>query len=203
MAKLLIYYAHPGHRYSRANAAMAQTAQKIDQVSFVDLYALYPRNHIDVDQEQNRVREHDVILFQHPFFWYSTPPIIKEWFDLVLEHGFAYGKGATELSGKKMMNALTAAGPEEAYSTDGSQHYPIRTFLTPIEQTARLCQMQYLPPYILFSSLSATIGGEIAEHVRGYRDLLEAIRDDRYDQTRAAKLDYLLAKDVQEVVGRS
>lgn len=28
---------------------------------------------------------------QHPFYWYSTPALLKEWQDLVLEHGWAYG----------------------------------------------------------------------------------------------------------------
>ena len=33
----------------------------------------------------------DTIVFQFPFYWYSVPPLLKEWIDLVLEHGFAYG----------------------------------------------------------------------------------------------------------------
>jgi putative NADPH-quinone reductase len=59
-------------------------------------------------------------------FWYSTPSILKEWQDIVLEHGFAYGADGVALNGKRMLLAITAAGTEDAYSPGGFQHYPIR-----------------------------------------------------------------------------
>jgi glutathione-regulated potassium-efflux system ancillary protein KefG len=153
MAKLLVYYAHPGHKHSHANKAMVAEAQKVDGITFVDLYAEYPRFEIDIDREQQRLLDHDVILFQFPMFWYSTPSLIKEWQDLVLEHGFAYGAGGDKLAGKCMMLAVTAAGPQDAYAQQGYQKYPIRTFLTPLEQTARLCHMEFSAPYALYGSL--------------------------------------------------
>ena len=186
MAQLLVYYAHPGHRFSRVNKAMAAEAAKIDGITFVDLYAEYPRHNINVDKEQGRLVDHDVILFQYPMFWYSTPSLIKEWEDLVLEHGFAYGDGGTRLAGKTLMLAITAAGPAEAYTEQGYQHFSLRTFLTPLEQTARLCKMSFAPPYVLHAALKAPDRGEVAPHVDGYRKLLEAIRDDRYDFDSAA-----------------
>ncbi|MEM8948205.1 MAG: NAD(P)H-dependent oxidoreductase [Pseudomonadota bacterium] len=181
MADLIVYYAHPGQRFSRANKAMADAARELDGISFVDLYADYPRHDIDVDREQTRLLDHDVILFQFPLYWYSTPSLVKEWEDLVLEHGFAYGSGGDKLAGKTMMLALTAAGPKDAYTPDGYQHYPLRTFLTPLEQTARLCKMRFATPYVLHAALNAEEDGDIASHAEGYAQLLGAIRDDRYD----------------------
>ncbi|MEO0624055.1 MAG: NAD(P)H-dependent oxidoreductase [Pseudomonadota bacterium] len=189
MARLLVYYAHPGHRSSRVNRPMAEAAARIAGISLVDLYRRYPRHNIDVAEEQARLLEADVILFQFPLFWYSTPSLIKEWIDLVLEHGFAYGTGGDRLAGKAMMLALTAAGPEEAYTANGYQHFPLRTFLTPLEQTARLCQMRFLAPYVLHGSLKALEVGEVAPHVAGFQRLLEALRDDRYDTQAAETLD--------------
>jgi putative NADPH-quinone reductase len=88
-----------------------------------------------------------------------------------------------------MMLAVTAAGPVEAYAHEGYQHYPLRTFLTPLEQTARLCKMRFAPPYVLYSSLKAPDEGLVEPHVKGYRQLLEAIRDDRYDFAAACRCD--------------
>jgi len=105
MAKLIVYYAHPGHKHSHTNRRMASVAAGIEGISFVDLYAQYPRFDIDVAAEQQRLLDHDVILFQFPIFWYSTPSIVKEWQDLVLEHGFAYGKNGDKLAGKHMLTA--------------------------------------------------------------------------------------------------
>lgn len=189
MARLLVYYAHPGHRYSHANRAMVRRAREVEGIDFVDLYSDYPRYEIDIDREQSRLLEHDVILFQFPMFWYSAPSIVKEWEDLVLEHGFAYGSGGDKLAGKHLMLAVTTAGPEEAYTPDGYQGFPIRTFLTPFEQTARLCHMRFSAPYVLYGALQATATGSIDAHADGYRRMLEALRDDRYDFDRAAAMD--------------
>jgi glutathione-regulated potassium-efflux system ancillary protein KefG len=181
MAKLLVYYAHPGHRHSRANKAMFEQARRVNQITLVDLYAEYPRFDIDIDKEQQRLLDHQVILFQFPLFWYSTPSLVKEWLDLVLEHGFAYGDGGSRLSGKRMMIALTAAGPLDAYCSEGYQHYKLRTFLTPLQQTASLCHMAFCTPYVLYGALDAPTNGIEQVHAQGYRELLEAVRDDRYD----------------------
>lgn len=181
MASLIVYFAHPGHNYSHVNRHMAVAAKKVEGITFVDLYRDYPRFDINVDVEQDRLLNHDVILFQFPLFWYSTPSILKEWQDIVLEHGFAYGTDGDKLAGKTMLLAITAAGPEEAYTSGGFQHYPLRDFLRPLEQTARLCNMRFSTPYALYSALKAPQVGQVEPHVEGYRRLLEAIRDDRYD----------------------
>lgn len=189
MAKLIIYYAHPGHKHSHVNRHMARAAARIDGITFVDLYADYPRFDINVDVEQQRLLDHDVILLQFPVFWYSTPSILKEWQDLVLEHGFAYGSNGDKLAGKHLLLAVTGAGPADAYTDQGYQHYPLRTFLTPLEQTARLCNMRFTAPYVLYGALQALDAGQVEPHVDGYRQLLEAIRDDRYDFNAAENLD--------------
>lgn len=191
MAKLITYFAHPGQRFSRSNIAMAKAASAVEGITFVDLYEEYPRHDIDVAREQERLLAHDVILFQFPLYWYSTPSIIKEWQDLVLQHGFAYGHDGDKLAGKTMMLAITAGGPQDAYTAKGYQHYPLRTFLTPLEQTARLCKMRFATPYALYGALSAELDGEIAEHAKGYATLLAAIRDDEYDFDAADKHDVL------------
>jgi len=201
MGKLIVYYAHPGQRFSRANKALADAARKIDGITFVDLYAEYPRHDIDVDREQTRLLDHDVILFQFPLFWYSTPSLLKEWQDLVLEHGFAYGAGGDKLAGKTLLLAITMAGPEDAYTPSGYQHYPLRTFLTPLEQTARLCKMTFATPYVLHAALEAQETDGIAAHAAGYARLLEAIRDGVYDFDRAAEKDIVTQADLHLLTG--
>lgn len=181
MARVLHYYAHPGQRFSHANRAMFDAARRLEGIGTVDLYAEYPRFDIDVDREQARLLAHDVIVFQFPLFWYAAPALVKEWLDLVLEHGFAYGEGGRHLAGKAVLLAVTAAGSEAAYSAEGYQRYPMRTFLTPFERTAGLCRMTFLAPYVLYGALTAPGEGGIAAHAAGFARLLAALRDDRYD----------------------
>ena len=130
--------------------------------------------------------DHDIVVFMHPFFWYSTPAILKEWQDLVLQHGWAYGSQGTALRGKRMLSAITTGGRESSYQPDGHNRYTIRQLLAPIEQTARLCGMEYLPPFVVHGTHELT-REDILEHARGYRRFLEAARDDRLDLEAARK----------------
>jgi glutathione-regulated potassium-efflux system ancillary protein KefG len=181
MARVIHYYAHPGHRFSHANRAMTRAAAKIEGITQVDLYAEYPRHNINIDREQTRLLDHEVIVFQFPLFWYSAPSLVKEWIDLVLEHGFAYGAGGDKLAGKVLMLAVTAAGPDDAYTPNGYQHHSLRTFLTPFEQTAWLSKMRFAAPYVLYGALKS----DPTRHAEGFARLLHGLRDDHYDLDRA------------------
>ena len=99
-----------------------------------------------------------------------------------------------------MMNAITAAGPKDAYTAQGYQHYPLRTFLTPLEQTARLCHMQYSAPYVLYSSLEAAEDNEMAQHLKGYEKLINAICNDKFDFKKAVNSDTITAKVINDFI---
>jgi putative NADPH-quinone reductase len=105
--RILLLFAHPAYHKSRVNRHLLAAAQQVEVVHIHDLYEEYPNFHIDVPREQNLLLEHDVVVFQHPFYWYSCPALLKEWLDLVLQHGFAYGDEATALHGKYLLTATT------------------------------------------------------------------------------------------------
>ena len=109
----------------------------------------------------------------------------------MLEHGFAYGSAGTALHGKIFFNALTAGGLEAAYCAQGYNHFTIRELLHPVEQTAALCGMIYLPPFALFGSRTAVEEGRIHQHIGDWVRLLEAVRDNRIDIASAQHLPML------------
>ncbi|MDA4846128.1 NAD(P)H-dependent oxidoreductase [Hoeflea poritis] len=191
--KILVLFAHPGQRYSRANAELAQVARRTPGVTFVDLYAEYPRFKINVELEQQRLLDHDVIVFQFPLFWYSTPALLKEWQDLVLEYGFAYGEGGVMIAGKLFVPVVTTGGPEDFYRVGARNNFPLRDLLAPIEQTANLCGLRFVPPYTLYAALRAAGSERLATHVEGYGRFLQALRDDRLDLDAADGLPVLTA----------
>ena len=78
---------------SRINNELIKEVKSIEGVTFRDLYDEYPDFLIDIKREQESLLENDIIILQHPFYWYGCPAIVKEWVDLVLEYGFAYGPG--------------------------------------------------------------------------------------------------------------
>lgn len=174
-------FAHPVLERSRVNRRLLTAIQGIDGVTIHDLYERYPTLSIDVQQEQELLRAHDVIVFQHPFYWYSTPAILKEWQDLVLEYGWAYGQDGDALTGKLTFNALTTGGPALAYRREGYNRFTIRELLAPYDQTAHLCGMKFLPPFVVHNSLHLVSDHDVSEHGATYRRLLIALRDGRVD----------------------
>ena len=56
-----------------------------------DMYQLYPNFDIDVKTEQKILEVSDRIVLQFPIYWYQTPALMKQWFDVVFEYGWAYG----------------------------------------------------------------------------------------------------------------
>lgn len=191
MARVLVLFAHPGQRHSKINVAMAKMARSVEGITFVDLYADYPTFNIDIDLEQQRLLEHDTLVLQFPIYWYSTPSLLKEWQDLVLEYGFAYGHDGDRLKGKRILVAATAGGDQEAYDPQGQNHFTFRTLLSPLEQTANLCQMHFTPPFVLFSASKAALDGRADQHLADYGALLEALRDDRLDFEAVHRFDVL------------
>jgi len=180
MSRILVLFAHPALEKSRVNRQLASEVRDLPGVTFHDLYEAYPEFDIDVHREQSLLVEHDLIVLQHPFFWYSTPALLKEWQDLVLEHGWAYGTEGRMLQGKQALSVVTTGGREQAYDPEGLNRFTMRQFLAPIEQTFRLCGVEYLPPFVVHGSLGMT-GEEIHSHADDYRRLLEALREERVD----------------------
>ena len=195
MRRILVLYAHPNQTHSQANNLLAATAAGVDGITFVDLYAAYPRFKINVDHEQQQLDEHDVLVLQFPVYWYSTPSLLKEWQDLVLEYGYAYGPDGNALAGKLCLLAVTAGAPADAYGADGINQFELRTLLSPLEQTANLCQMRFLPPFALFASLRAREDSRIENHADAYRQLLEALRDETLDLNALSDRKLLSAAD--------
>ncbi len=180
---ILILFAHPALQKSRVNAVLMRAVQALEGVTFHDLYQVYPDFHIDATREQHLLTTHEIIIFQFPLLWYSTPSLLKEWQDLVLEHGWAYGRNGNALRGKKHLSVITTGGQESSYSTQGEYNFTIRELLAPIEQTARLCGMEYLPPFVIHGTHRISESA-VKGYAKDYRRALEALRDGQVDLDR-------------------
>ncbi|CAN7359744.1 NAD(P)H-dependent oxidoreductase [Caulobacter sp. LjRoot300] len=146
---VLLTLAHPALERSRANRALAKAAKGLEGVTFHDLYETYPDFAIDIEAEQEKLLAHDVVAVQFPLYWYSTPALLKEWFDLVWLHGFAYGIEGNALAGKRLFAACTTGGAAKAYHAHGYNRFSMDEFLRPLEQTAYLCGMVWETPFVV------------------------------------------------------
>ncbi|HVI46736.1 MAG TPA: NAD(P)H-dependent oxidoreductase [Chitinophaga sp.] len=180
MARILINFAHPALEKSRMQRELLAMVKGMQGITFNDLYERYPDLDIDVNREQELLEKHDVILMQHPFYWYSAPAIVKQWTDLVLEHGWAYGHQGKALEGKYFTNIISTGASESAYHETGIHRFTIRQFLTPFIQTAVLCNMEYISPYVIYGVHRMDIS-DIKEAAQEYRRVLEGLRDDKFE----------------------
>ncbi|SHJ61647.1 glutathione-regulated potassium-efflux system oxidoreductase KefF [Pseudozobellia thermophila] len=156
MNSILILFAHPKFEQSRTNKALVRRIESVEGLTFHDLYERYPDFHIDISYEKELLAGHDIVIWHHPMYWYSCPPLLKQWIDLVLEYGWAYGPKGTALKAKKCLNVITTGGTRALYCAEGRNHYSVNEFLRPFEQTARLCGMEYLPPFAVMGTHELT-----------------------------------------------
>jgi glutathione-regulated potassium-efflux system ancillary protein KefF len=151
MAKpnVVLIYAHP---YAERSLANRELLKSIEDLSFIDrrpLYDLYPDFDVDADLERSRLAKADLIVLQHPIFWYSMPALLKHWIDEVLSLGWAYGRGGRALHGKRLLWVVTTGADFDAYAPDKPHGHPFDVYTAPMRQTALFCGMQWEEPIIV------------------------------------------------------
>ena len=149
---ITLIYAHPYPSRSRACAALLSGIEDLPGLNVRSLYDLYPDFDIDANAERDALRDARLVVWMHPLYWYTTPAMMKLWFESVLAKGFAYGEGGTRLKGKDCLWVATTGGDEDAYSPTGRHAHEFQSFVPVVEQTARYCGMNWLEPLIVHGS---------------------------------------------------
>ena len=147
MKKVLVINGHPSMKTSVANRAiLEQLLELLPEVRSHALQEARGANGFDVSAEQKLLTEADVIVFDFPFYWFSVPGLLKEWFDEVLTHGFAYGSTGTALKGKTAVFSFTLGSPAEAYRHEAPLGYTVEELIAPLFSTAAYCSMKNAEP---------------------------------------------------------
>jgi glutathione-regulated potassium-efflux system ancillary protein KefG len=180
MPSVLLLFAHPALDKSRVNTVLLRHAHALDKVWVHDLYEHYPEFDIDVGFEQELLSRHDVILFHHPFYWYSAPAMLQEWKDLVLAHGWAYGRTGRALEGKQLGSVISAGGSEAVYLDNPPLGCSLPELLSPVMRTARHCFMEYIPPFMVFGTHRIT-EPEIHQQGALFQHYLQALTEGNID----------------------
>lgn len=173
-----LLFVHPFPHLSWVNQVLADTVQDIEGVHVHDLYELYPNFHIDVEVEQDYLRQCDLLVVQHPFYWYSAPALFKQWQDTVLQPGFAFGSEGSALQGKDWLTVVTAGQSAGAYQPDGKNHYTFEQLLRPYQCAANHCHMNYLNP-ITIPDAHRLSDEQLEQYKNQYRRTLEEYRPHR------------------------
>lgn len=168
MARIALIYSHPYPNRSRAGRTLLGSVSNLDEVKVRSLYERYPDFAIDVAAEQALLLEAELVVWQHPIYWYSPPPLMSLWFEKVLARGWAYGKGGDAVRGKSCLWVPTTGGDTNAYREGGMHGRAFEEYVAPVEQTARFCGMVWQPPLILHGSHHTT-DEQLHQHGLEYR----------------------------------
>ena len=169
---IAVIFAHPAFERARVAPVLVDAAASLAGVAIRDLYELYPDFTVDVEAEQQALAPARAVVLQFPLYWYSGPALLKEWLDLVLTNGFAYGERGTALKGKTLACVVSAAGAGSAFQPKGHSRFTMAEFLRPYEQTARVCDMRWAPPLVIHGAPRLS-DNQLAREAGRYRAYLQ------------------------------
>lgn len=164
----LVLVFHPNFSASRVNRRLTEEMEKQTNVTVRRVYEVYPDEKIDVAAEQGLLEQHDRIVLQFPFYWYSTPPLLKKWEDVVLTYGWAYGSKGDKLHGKELLIAVSAGAHKENYLPNGNFKYTVPELLRPLQATSNLIGTRYLAPFILHGIMQHLSDEELEKSAKDY-----------------------------------
>src|SRR5699024_10007391 len=148
--KTLVIISHPDIINSSSQQFLMNTVSESDDITIHHLEGTYADGNIDVAKEHALLQEHDRIIFQFPFYWYSAPPMLKQWQDDVLIDGFAIGKGGNVLNGKEFGLVFVVGIREQEYQAGGRELFSISELMRPFQALAHKTGMTYIKPMPIF-----------------------------------------------------
>ncbi|WP_297598442.1 NAD(P)H-dependent oxidoreductase [uncultured Cetobacterium sp.] len=165
--KILVVVSHPDLENSVVNKRWIEELKKEDDIKIRNLDELYSNRDMDIEIEKKYLEEAERVVFQFPFYWYSMPGIMRDYFDRVLEFKWAYGPNGDALKGKEFLIALSIGAPEYSYQGGSYNNFTITELLRPLEATANAVQMIYLPYFAVFDTPRLKVD-EVDESAKNY-----------------------------------
>lgn len=175
--KTLVIVIHPEIEQSVVNKRWVEALNKYpDKYVVHQLYQNYPDQKIDISTEQKLIEQYDKIVFQFPFYWFSSPPLLKKWFDEVLTYGWAFGsKSGYKLRGKKVALAISAGIDEQEFARGQKYKYTLAELTRPFELTFDYVKADYRPFFAYYGLEYNTTGSWIEKSVPNYLKFLDSL----------------------------
>lgn len=165
---LLLLFAHRSFENSRLHSALADAAQKLQGLEFVDLYQHYPTCIIEGSKERKRIQNAQAIVLQFPLTWFSPPAIIIEWCDSLFCRSSA--SDAQALFKGKTFALVTSAS---CYWDDAL--LSAEACLDPLKQSASLAGLHWQAPFIVEKSDKIT-ADQVVQRTTEYCTYLRNMR---------------------------
>lgn len=179
MKNILIVFAHPAISESKIHKALLPGLADKEYITLHKIYDHYPDFLIDEEREMMLLDAHDIIVWQFPVFWFSGPALLKQWMDVVLRFNWAYGPKGNALKDKWVFNAISTGDAKETFCKGGENDCSIQDYIKPFSQSAKLCKMNYLPPFWVDNSYKIS-KEELSKSRLMYHTLLEGLANEQW-----------------------
>lgn len=148
--KTLVIISHPTILESSSQQFLLSSVPKNEGVTVRHLESVYPNGVIDIKEEHKLLNEHDRIIFQFPFYWYSSPAFLKQWQDEVLIDNFSHAREGSKLAGKEFGLVFMIGVHQREYQAGGREVFSISELTKPFQAIAHKTGMTYLTPLTVF-----------------------------------------------------
>ncbi|MBF2751093.1 NAD(P)H-dependent oxidoreductase [Enterobacter bugandensis] len=158
---IIVVVAHPNLEESILNKSLVEKLLNEKGIEVLDLYERYRHATYNglpddkLEEDRQKLLTANTIVLQFPFYWYSTPSLLKQWIDDILLSGWAHHGGVEgkdyALACKSLLLAPTTGGSKSSYGPEGYNMYWFYDFMVPFVQTARTCKMRFIDPYVIYA----------------------------------------------------
>lgn len=143
-AKVIVLLAHPDISKSHMNAALSKAAAEVEGVQVINIYD-YP---VQPEVYREAISRATAIVYEFPFYWMSSPHLLKQWTDEVFMQFVSDGL----IEGKEFMVVTTTGSEEAAYQHNGRNKYTMEEYLRPFEGQANHAKMHWNAPLVVYGN---------------------------------------------------
>ncbi len=123
--KTLILISHPQFEDSGTQQFLKTSFYSLDDVKYQVIDELYTATGtIDIEKEQNALRDFDRIVFQFPMYWYSSPASLKRFMDDVFTRNYIVAKRSLKTKELGIVVSLGTLRPTSKPAARSSLPFP-------------------------------------------------------------------------------
>lgn len=166
-ATVVVLLAHPDIKKSKANAALSKAAAEVEGVQVVNIYD-YP---VKPEIYRECITRAKTIIYEFPFYWMSSPHLLKQWTDEVFMQFTIDGI----IKGKRLMVVTTTGSEESVYQHNGRNKYTMDEYLRPFEGQANHAEMIWEKPLVVYGQGTDEAAKLLQEGCKEYKNRLEKL----------------------------
>lgn len=121
----MVLFAHPYLEYSTSNRELINFYERHQHYVFRDLYEEYPDFHIAAFRERKRIFDFERFIIHFPLVWFGIPPLLKLWFNEVLDQDWQKRETENPLENKEVNILVTTVSKEESFGRGGKYQYNV------------------------------------------------------------------------------